>query len=997
MAKEVSVSFKLGATLAGSYRTAFQDAAGQARMVSQAIREMGNTPVGQLGAALEKQGARLTGLAGKLEQAEAKLAGLRAQAESAGASSSRFASRIKAAESRVFDLTAELELNQKEMQGLALQAGKVSGSVQALQADYAGLVRRMDQARAARSALQAHMANTRALQAERQDLQSRLLGTAAVGATAAIPVKLAVSAEDVFADLRKVMDAPEEVMQQLFADAQAMSSRTGKSFEDIVTIMTAAAQAGLGKTREEMLGVAEQATKMSIAWGVSAEQAGKSLATWQAAMGLTAEQSRHTADVINALSNEMNAEAGEIDQIFTRMGPLMKASGFSTQNIAALATAFKAAGAEVEVSGTAMKNFVNVLAAGESGLTDARKGIYKYLQIDPNELQKQLQTDAMGAVMRVLQALQRVRPEERNSIMGQLFGQESLAAIAPLMSEYKTLLKAVSIANSDVAGSVDQEYANRMKTTATSLAKVTQSARNLGVTVGTALLPVVGAVAEGGASVLNVVRDLARRFPRLTGVVMGAGAGIATLAVGGVALGLVLNVLRTAANGLGGVLLRMNAAQLAAAGGAQTLTFWQRASSLASLSWRDVLAGVGGRLMALTGLLRGATLSTIALGTVQRACAAGAAILSGGLRLVGVALRFAMGPMGVVFTAVTVAAGLIIDNWSTVGPFFHSLWSGIVSVFQWAWGIIKGIMDSVAEAATWIGKKIDEMPVLGSAKRGIGKAIGWFSGEDEKAQPAANAKAAAEQSAAPNAKAAADTASSAKAPPMPDLPKVPDTKASASLQGLAGGGSDEEYFKQSFNDFMAAEEAAKKKGKKGSGSRASSGTTVVTLAGDNSRPQTLFIPAGSRTPVPVTTGATPQASGRVGIPTVLPQMITVPAPVQAAGHVDVPQALPTTAGALTALPRMITSPMSAQAAGHVGKPTALPRTPARLARRGGFTAQAAGNNGQIMVDLTQNFSLMSSDPRAVRRVLESIKPDMETLIRRALDKIASDRRRTAYA
>ena len=932
MAKEVSVSFKLGATLAGSYRTAFQDAAGQARMVSQAIREMGNTPVGQLGAALEKQGAKLTGLAGKLEQAEAKLAGLRAQAESAGASSSRFASRIKAAESRVFDLTAELALNQKEMQGLALQAGNVSGSVQALQADYAGLVKRMDQARAARSALQTHMANTRALQAERQELQSRLLGTAAVGATAVIPVKLAVSAEDVFADLRKVLDAPEEVIQQLFADAQAMSNRTGKSFEDVVAIMTAAAQAGLGKTREEMLGVAEQATKMSIAWGVSAEQAGKSLATWQAAMGLTAEQSRHTANVINALSNEMNAEAGDIDQIFTRMGPLLKASGFATQDIAALATAFKAAGAEVEVSGTAMKNFVNVLAAGESGLTDARKGIYKYLQIDPNELQKQLQTDAMGAVMRVLQALQRVRPEERNSISSLLFGDESIAAIAPIMERIMTLRQAVNIANSDVSGSVDAEYANRMKTTATSLARLTQSTRNLGVTVGTALLPMVGAVADKGASVLGVTR-----------VVMTAGAGLATLVVGGVALGLVLNVLRTAANGLGGVLLRMNAAQLAAAGGAQTLTFWQRASSLASLSWRDVLAGVGGRLMALTGLLRGATLSTIALGTVQRACAAGAAILSGGLRLVGVALRFAMGPMGVVFTAVTVAAGLIIDNWSTVGPFFHSLWSGIVSVFQWAWGIIKGIMESVAEAATWIGKKIDEMPVLGSAKRGIGKAIGWFSGEDEKAQPAANAKAAAEQSAAPNARAAADKASAAEAPPMPDLPKAPDAKASASLQGLAAGGSDEEYFKQSFNDFMAAEEAAKKKGKKGGGSRAAGGTTVVTLAGDNSRPQTLFIPAGSRTPVPVTAGTATQAAGRVGTP------------------------------------------------------TALPQTPARLARRGGKAAQAAGSNGQIMVDLTQNFTLMSSDPRAVRRVLESIKPDMEALIRRALDKIASDRRRTAYA
>ena len=942
MAREIALSFALGARLQSGFTATFRSASDQAKAVSQSLRDMERTPVAKVGA----QRTKIRELSESLKEARGELDNLWQRASQAGTMTTIMARQIEQAERRVRTCTGALNRQTAAYRESLAQVAQTRGSVRGLAAEYGHLSAQMDRARAVQTAMAANRSQAGALQAQRADLQGRLLGTAAVGATAAIPVKLAVSAEDVFADLRKVMDAPEEVMQQLFADAQAMSSRTGKSFEDIVTIMTAAAQAGLGKTREEMLGVAEQATKMSIAWGVSAEQAGKSLATWQAAMGLTAEQSRHTADVINALSNEMNAEAGEIDQIFTRMGPLMKASGFSTQNIAALATAFKAAGAEVEVSGTAMKNFVNVLAAGESGLTDARKGIYKYLQIDPNELQKQLQTDAMGAVMRVLQALQRVRPEERNSIMGQLFGQESLAAIAPLMSEYKTLLKAVSIANSDVAGSVDQEYANRMKTTATSLAKITQSARNLGVTVGTALLPVVGAVAEKGASVLNVVRDLARRFPRLTGVVMGAGAGIATLAVGGVALGLVLNVLRTAANGFGGMLLRMNAAQLTAAGGARTLTFWQRASSLASLSWRDVLTGVGGKLSALTGLLRGARLSTVAFTAVQGICAAGTAVLSGGLRLVGVALRFAMGPMGLVFTAVTVAAGLIIDNWSTVGPFFRSLWNGIVGVFQWAWGIIKRIMDSVAEAATWIGKKIDEMPVLGSAKRGISKAIDWFSGDDEKEQPAANAKAATEQSAAPNAKAAADKTSAIEAPPMPDLPKAPDTKASASLQGLAaGGGGDEEYFKQSFNDFMAAEKAAKKKGKKGSGSRAAGGTTVVTLAGDNSRPQSLFIPAGSRTG----------------------------------------SSLSTTAGTAT------------QAAGRVGIPTALPQTPARLARRGGSTAQASGNNGQIMVDLTQNFSLMSSDPRSVRRVLESIKPDMEALIRRALDKIASDRRRTAYA
>ena len=943
MAREIALSFALGARLQSGFTTAFRSASDQAKAVSQSLRDMERTPVAKVGA----QRTKIRELSESLKEARGELDNLWQRASQAGAMTTIMARQIEQAERRVRTCTGALNRQTAAYRESLAQVAQTRGSVRGLAAEYGHLSAQMDRARAVQTAMAANRSQAGALQAQRADLQGRLLGTAAVGATAAIPVKLAVSAEDVFADLRKVSSAPEEVMQQLFVDAQEQSNRTGKSFEEVVTIMTAAAQAGLGKTREEMLGVTDQATKMSIAWGVSAEQAGKSLATWRASMGLTAEQSRHTADVINALSNEMNAEAGEIDKVFTEVGPLMKSTGMATQDIAALAATLEASGAAPDKAATAMKNFLKVIAAGPAALTDERKSIYKYLQLDPAELQKQLQTDAKGAIMRVLEALQRVRPEERNSISTLLFGDDSLMAIMPLLTRIDTLRDAFRIANSDVAGSVDQEYANRMKTTATSLAKVTQSARNLGITVGTALLPVVGAVAEGGASVLDVIRDLARRFPRLTGVVMGAGAGIATLAVGGVALGLVLNVLRTAANGFGGMLLRMNAAQLTAAGGARTLTFWQRASSLASLSWRDVLTGVGGKLSALTGLLRGARLSTVAFTAVQGICAAGTAVLSGGLRLVGVALRFAMGPMGVVFTAVTVAAGLIIDNWSTVGPFFHSLWSGIVGVFQWAWGIIKRIMDSVAEAATWVGKKIDEMPVLGSAKRGISKAIDWFSGDDEKEQPAANAKAAAEQNAAPNAKAAADKASAIEAPPMPDLPKAPDTKNLASLQGLAAGGGDEEYFKQSFNDFMAAEEAAKKKGKKGSGgggSRASaSGTTVVTLAGDNSRPQTLFIPAGSRTPIPVTTGTATQAIGRVGMP------------------------------------------------------TALPQTPARLARRGGNTAQASGNNGQIMVDLTQNFSLMSSDPRAVRRVLESIKPDMEALIRRALDKIASDRRRTAYA
>ena len=47
------------------------------------------------------------------------------------------------------------------------------------------------------------------------------------------------------------------------------------------------------------------------------------------------------------------------------------------------------------------------MAAGEAGLTPEKSAIYKYLEIDPNKLQKELQQDAKGAVMRVLEALER--------------------------------------------------------------------------------------------------------------------------------------------------------------------------------------------------------------------------------------------------------------------------------------------------------------------------------------------------------------------------------------------------------------------------------------------------------------------------------------------------------------------------------------------------------------------------------------------------------------
>lgn len=683
MAREISITFALNASLKGGFTAAFQSAAASARGVASAVREMERSSTGRLGASIASQREKIKGLSGSLKDARATLATLQNQAQAAGGGTRMLARQIAQAESRVNNLSGALNRQLSAWKETTAEAATVGGSVRRLADEYANLQARMERGRKLSGVLHANQAQGDNLRNQRADLQGRLLSTAATTASVALPVKLAISAEDTFADLRKVMDAPEDVMQQVFADAQAMSSKTGKSFEDVITIMTSAAQAGLGKTREELLGVADQAVKMSIAWGVSVEQAGKSLATWRSSMQMTDEEAKHTANVINALSNSMNAEAGEIDQIFTRMGPMMASAGMATQDIAALATAFKAAGAQVEVSGTAMKNFSNVMVAGKAGLTDAKKNIFMFLEIDPDELQEQFYTDAKGAIMRVLEALKNVKADERSNVAAGLFGQESIAAISPLLKNLDLLKESFKIANGNVGGSVDDEYANRMKTTATSISQMNQSLRNLGITAGKALLPAVGAVARGITGVVGKIGNLVERFPGLSSAVMVTGAAIAAFAVGSLALGLILNTVRTSVNSVRGVMLRLAASQVTATASTGGLSGASGLfSGIATMAGKSARSFAGGaRSIASSSTLAAVktgimSVATGAFAAASRIAGAGARFFAGGLRSILVATG-----VGALLVGLGFAINLLVDNWDSVVGAMAGAWTWVTDTW----------------------------------------------------------------------------------------------------------------------------------------------------------------------------------------------------------------------------------------------------------------------------------------------------------------------------
>lgn len=85
------------------------------------------------------------------------------------------------------------------------------------------------------------------------------------------------------------------------------------------------------------------------------------------------------------------------------------------------------------------------------------------------------------------------------------------------------------------------------------------------------------------------------------------------------------------------------------------------------------------------------------------------------LHLIGAAILVMMGPVGWLIGA----AVLIWKNWETVGPFFKTLWGGIVNVFMGAYNTIGGFIDNMIS-------KITDLISMASK---VGTAVkGFFSG-----------------------------------------------------------------------------------------------------------------------------------------------------------------------------------------------------------------------------------------------------------------------------
>ena len=221
-------------------------------------------------------------------------------------------------------------------------------------------------------------------------------------------------------------------------DVQDLSRRLPMLPEDLAAIVAAAGQAGIA--RRELLGFAEDAAKMGVAFDTTAADAGQTMATWRTAFRMLQPEVVELADKINYLGNTGPASVAKISDVVNRIGALGDVAGLKSGPLAALGATVAGMGIESEVSATGIKNLLLTLASGEGATLRQRKA-FAALSLDATQVATALQDDAGGAILMVLRRMRELPKAAQAAKMTQLFGRESIGAIAPLLTNLELLEK----------------------------------------------------------------------------------------------------------------------------------------------------------------------------------------------------------------------------------------------------------------------------------------------------------------------------------------------------------------------------------------------------------------------------------------------------------------------------------------------------------------------------------------------------------------------------
>lgn len=365
--------------------------------------------------------------------------------------------------------------------------------------------------------------------------------TAALAALGTASVKAAVEFESSFAGIAKTVDGVSDEFGNLTQFGQEMAQQ----MRDLATTIPVnvnefnrlgEAAGALGIPKAEIADFARVMALLGETTNVASEEAASSIAKIQNIFQAAGKDTDRFASTLVALGNEGASTEAEILSLSNRIASAGNAIGLTQGEVLGFSSAIANVGIEAEAGGSAISRTFIDLASAVSGGGEALDKFAKVAGMSSEAFARAFRDDAASAVTSFIEGLGRI-----DAAGGDLIGTIEGLGITEIRQG--NLLRSLALSGDNLTKSLTlqakawqdnsaltAEAEKRFATTAAQVELLWNKVRDVGITIGQALLPAVKSVVGALDSAMPVIASVANAFGRLPGPVQATAIGIGLLA-----------------------------------------------------------------------------------------------------------------------------------------------------------------------------------------------------------------------------------------------------------------------------------------------------------------------------------------------------------------------------------------------------------------------------------------------------------------------------------
>ncbi|MGT2543799.1 phage tail tape measure protein [Enterobacter hormaechei] len=501
--------------------------------------------------------------------------------------------------------------------------------------------------------------------------------------------------------------------------------------------------------KRDLLAFASTAAKAATAFELPADELAEGLGKIAQLYKVPTRNIEQLGDALNYLDDNAMSKGADIIDVLQRMGGV--ADRLDYRKAAALGSTFLSLGAAPEIAASASNAMVRELSIATMQSKRFFEGM-DLLKLNPAEIEKQMTTDAMGTIQRVLEKVNKLPKDKRLSAMTMVFGKEFGDDAAKLANNLPELQRQLKLTSGDEAnGSMQKESDINKDSLSAQWLLVKTGAQNAFSSLGETLRQPLMDIMDSVKRVTEALRGWIEANPQLAGTLMKVAAATAaiTVALGtmAVAVAAVLGPIAVIRFGLTVLGIKTLPSVTAAVTRTGSALSWLAGAPLSLLRRGMASSGGSAGLLSapLNSLRRSAGLAGNALKAVAGAPLAmlragmsairnvigmvmnPLATLRGGLSAAGGVLRFLvsgplallrvalygisgllgalLSPIGLVVAALAGVALVVWKYWQPISAFL----GGVVEGFKAAAAPISAAFEPLRPVFQWIGDKVQAL------------------------------------------------------------------------------------------------------------------------------------------------------------------------------------------------------------------------------------------------------------------------------------------------